>query len=545
MKKDTEKFGVCESLYEAVLTTTKPSRDFEAFAEIRVELQTFYYIMLSTLHIRLKSSNGFNILKRAIASTRSRTSRHTYATSAPTRTTRRTRRVALGAIITFGSIFGYLYATDTRASAHSWLAIPLVRGIWHDAEEAHEAGTGLLKHLYRFGLHPRERTSLDGLSVPLFGYQLDNPLGISAGLDKHGDIPTQLFSLGAAIVEIGGITPLPQVGNPKPRVWRLPSLNSMVNRYGLNSDGADVVAERLRRRVREYAYQNGFGSGPDAEQYILDGKAGVPAGSLIQGKLLAVQVAKNESTSNGDIEAIGRDYVYAVNRLARYADIITVNVSCPNSPGFSQLQQARPLTAILNGVVAAAKAVDRENKPAVLVKVSPDDDAERQISTICAAVWASGADGVIVGNTTKKRPPPSEGTILSGAEIKVMRESGGLSGPQLFDQTINLVKKYRSMLDIPLREQMTEEEASNYLRSGTPVPAGADNPKVIFASGGITTGSQALEALISGASVAQIYTGKRTVAEIRFSLIATIAMVYGGVGKITSMKAEMKEEIER
>ena len=245
----------------------------------------------------------------------------------------RTRSIVISTTIALCAGFGYFYAIDSRASAHRWLAVPLIRGIWPDAEDAHEAGEKLLKGLSRFGLHPRERGKPDDArdleaKIEILGCTLTNPLGISAGLDKHGNIPTELFALGPAIVEIGGITPEPQSGNLKPRVFRIPSQQAMINRYGLNSDGAELVAARLRQRVREYAYSMGYGLDKDAERYLLDGEAGVPPGSLIKGKLMAIQVAKNETTPNGDIEAITRDYVKGTKLLGRYADIIVVNVSC-------------------------------------------------------------------------------------------------------------------------------------------------------------------------------------------------------------------------
>lgn len=187
---------------------------------------------------------------------------------------------------------GYLYLSDTRASAHQYIIIPAIRAIW-DGEDAHHITVKTLKTLYKLGLHPRERGGPDAagdLRVTVFGHTLDNPIGISAGLDKNAEIPDPLFALGPAVVEVGGITPKPQPGNPQPRVFRIVSQEGIINRYGLNSEGADSVAARLRQRVREFAYQIGFGIGPDAEQAVLDGAAGVPPGSLVPGKLMCVQV---------------------------------------------------------------------------------------------------------------------------------------------------------------------------------------------------------------------------------------------------------------
>lgn len=186
-------------------------------------------------------------------------------------------------------------------------------------------------------------------------------------MDKGAEIPTPLFFLGPAVVEVGGVTPHPQAGNAKPRVFRLPLHKALINRYGLNSEGADVIAMRLRRRVREYARATGFGIDEFAEQRVLDGEAGVPPGSLIKGKLLAVQVAKNTNTPDDDIEAVKADYVYCVEALARYADILVVNISCPNT---GSRQKVEPLRNILTSVVEAAKKVNRKTKPFVMVKVS-------------------------------------------------------------------------------------------------------------------------------------------------------------------------------
>lgn len=128
------------------------------------------------------------------------------------------------------------------------------------------------------------------------------------------------------------------------------------------------------------------------EQRVLDGEAGVPPGSLVDGKLLAVQVSKNKFTPDNDIEAIKDDYIYCVNALAKYADVIVVNVSSPNTPGLRDLQRVEPLTNILSAVVSAAKMVDRKTKPAVMVKVSPDEDSVEQVAGICDAISRSGVD---------------------------------------------------------------------------------------------------------------------------------------------------------
>jgi len=244
---------------------------------------------------------------------------------------------------------------------------------------------------------------------------------------------------------------------------------------------------------------------------VLNGEASVPPGSLKAGKLLAVQMAKNKDTPDSDLAAVTRDYVYCVERLAKYADILVVNVSSPNTPGLRDLQAAAPLTAILNGVVGAAQATDRKIRPFVMVKVSPDEDSREQIAGICQAIWDSGVDGVIVGNTTKSRPDPvPRGYQMSSMEQETLQETGGYSGPQLFDKIPKLVSQYRTLLDQGSTSQNYDPSSPR---------------KLIFASGGIGNGSQAQEALDAGAAVAMMYT----------------ATVYGGVGTITRVKQELKE----
>ncbi|MCJ1434159.1 Dihydroorotate dehydrogenase (quinone), mitochondrial [Xylographa pallens] len=561
----------------------------------------------------------------------------------------RLKNLFLGTAIGASLILGYFYITDTRAGVHQWVVVPSIRWFYDDAEDAHEAGTKALKALYEFGLYPRERGSedeADDLTVEVFGHTLRNPVGISAGIDKHAEIPTALLALGPSVVEVGGATPYPQDGNPKPRVFRLPSQRALINRYGLNSEGADSMAMRLRQRVREYAYAMGFGMDEAAEQRILDGEAGVPPGSLVDGKLMAVQVAKNKFTPDDDIEAIKKDYVYCVDALARYADIIVVNVSSPNTPGLRDLQRTEPLRNILTAVVEAAKRINRKTSPAVMVKVSPDEDSEEQVAGIVDAVWASGVDGVIVGNTTKRRHDLiPEGYTLPNKEAAALLEQGGYSGPQLFERTVSLVKRYRRLLDegldansakpseVPKSSKPSQPKQSKAPASGTstadkieatvqrdranlkpatpeaeaesksqpllrlparnspsspathsasdppalsssshldqlsssdrdtpssatpsstsqssPTPSPSPlsslsttppqsapsslstaKPKVIFCTGGITNGKQLLEVQQAGAQLGMIYTH----------------LVYGGVGVISRMKEEMREEIRR
>jgi len=564
--------------------------------------------------------SSITIRQRPISKTLPRLQSGRYASTEANRPSNRLRNFLIGSSFVVLTGLGYIYFTDTRASIHQYVVPAIQQWLYPDAEASHHAGITFLKELWIAGLNPRDRGTADSdglLNVEVFGYPLANPIGISAGLDKNAEVPDALLALGPAIVEIGGVTPLPQDGNPKPRVFRIPSQQALVNRYGLNSEGADVVAMRLRQRVREYAYQHGYGIDEAAERLVLDGGAGVPPGSLVPGRLLAVQIAKNKLTPEHDLAAVIRDHVYCVELVGKYADIIVVNVSSPNTPGLRSLQSQEPLTQILLHTVAAANMVDRKTKPAVMVKVSPDEDSDAQIQGICDAVWEAGVDGVIVANTTKRRPDPwPQGYMLSATEARNLLEQGGYSGPQLFPKTVALVKRYRKKLDAgsSLDDNDPREGIASELHQDpapTPPPTPSDNaptspsspesiegsvlnkvatteqrddtqpkladppansssskqpliqlperhtsppptshrvdkpdykptpkaratgssqgdePKVIFASGGITNGDQALEVLNAGASVAMLYT----------------AMTYGGAGTVSRIKAEMRERI--
>ncbi|POS80385.1 dihydroorotate reductase PyrE [Diaporthe helianthi] len=446
--------------------------------------------------------------------------------------------VALSTSLLASAYLLYLYATDTRASYQQWLVPPLLRLVYSDAEEAHHVGTKALKLLYELGLHPRERpTRAPGivpepsdLATPVFDVNLANPIGISAGLDKDADIPDVLFELGAGVVEVGGCTPKPQEGNPRPRVWRVPTVEGMVNRYGLNSRGADAMAARLRERVRKFARSLGL-----TERQVLDGEGtDVPPGSLLPGRLLCVQVAKQKDTDERDVDAVARDYVYCVNRVAPYADILVVNVSSPNTPGLRDLQAAEPLGRILSAVVQEARKTNRKTKPKVMVKVSPDEDESAQMAGIVQAVYTSDVDGVIVGNTTKRRSGlVPEGVRLNARERQALTETGGFSGPSMFDRTLDLVARYRKMLDAQSLQAGEEQDGSTVAQALESIVSSkaqdSKQPprKVIFATGGIKNGEQALKILNAGASVAMIYT----------------SMVYGGAGTVTRIKGEMRSSL--
>ncbi|KAF3906135.1 hypothetical protein ABW20_dc0100223 [Dactylellina cionopaga] len=386
-------------------------------------------------------------------------------------------------------LFGY-YWTDSRAAVHQYAAVPAIRILMPDAEDAHAFGLKVLSVMWDYGLHPRDRLGQreEGDEEPfletyVWDKRIINPIYISAGLDKNAEAVDALFALGPSIIEVGCVTPLPQPGNPRPRVFRLVPDKALINRYGFNSLGSDYVARKLRERVLRYAANHKM-----TEQQVLDQ---LPA-SLYPGKLLAVQIGKNKAVSEDDIEGVKAAYIAGVKSLGLYADVIVVNVSSPNTPGLRKLQSGDTLTELLSAVVAEAKLLKKKEKPRVIVKISPDESSKQQIEDITTAIKRSGIDGVIVANTTLRRPE----TLDSSPHL--VHEAGGLSGPELYEPMRQLVREYRRRLP---------------------------RDKEIWASGGVSTGQDALDVLREGAGVVGVYT----------------AMVYGGVGTIGRIKEEIRD----
>ncbi len=261
-----------------------------------------------------------------------------------------------------------------------------------DPERAHDAAVALLERL------PLPAAAADDarLRSEVMGFSFVNPLGIAAGFDKNARVPDALMRLGFGFVEVGGVTPLPQPGNARPRVFRLAEDIAVINRYGLNSEGADAVALRLGARRR-------------------DGILGINLGA---NKLSADRIA---------------DYVLLLERLGALAEFVTLNVSSPNTPGLRDLQGRDFLKTLLDHVMAARAKAGLATR--ILLKIAPDI-AEVQLDDIVALARAAGIDGMIVSNTTLARP----------ASLKSRRagEVGGLSGKPLFrPATILLARTFQ------------------------------------------------------------------------------------------------------
>lgn len=234
------------------------------------------------------------------------------------------------------------------------------------------------------------------LATRVFGLDFPNPIGLAAGFDKNAEAFRHMRALGFGFAEIGSVTPRPQRGNPRPRLFRLPADQAIVNRMGFNNDGLGVVQRRLRGRDPQ-----------------------------IEG-ILGANLGKNK-----DSDDAAADYVAGVRALAPMADYLVVNVSSPNTPGLRALQGREPLAALL----AAARAARGGPRPPVLLKIAPDL-TEDDKADIAEVALAGGADGLIVSNTTIARP--------AGLTGPAAKEAGGLSGRPLFaPSTAVLADMYR------------------------------------------------------------------------------------------------------
>jgi dihydroorotate dehydrogenase len=263
------------------------------------------------------------------------------------------------------------------------LSRPLMRAL--DPEDAHTLAIKALRYM------PLPRADADAreLAVRAFGLNFPNPVGIAAGFDKNAQVPDALLRLGFGFVEVGTITPQPQAGNPRPRLFRLESDEGVVNRLGFNNEGAAAALKRLAARVDE-------------------------------GGIVGVNIGANRDSADRS-----GDYAKLVETFAGVASYLAVNVSSPNTPGLRDLQQAKALDDLLARVLDARERVRPRMGPVpLLVKIAPD----LTLSDLDDAVGIARkhrVDGMIVGNTTLARP-------TSLRERDKAKETGGLSGRPLF-----------------------------------------------------------------------------------------------------------------
>ncbi|WP_274630112.1 quinone-dependent dihydroorotate dehydrogenase [Arvimicrobium flavum] len=293
------------------------------------------------------------------------------------------------------------------------------------------------------------------LAVNVAGIDFPNPLGMAAGYDKNAEAPDGLLGLGFGFAEVGTVTPLPQPGNPKPRIFRLPEDNAVINRLGFNNEGHDACEARLQARK---------------------GRPGI----------VGVNIGANKDSADRIA-----DYVLGVERFARYASYLTVNISSPNTPGLRTMQAREALAELLSRVAAARETATK--RVPVFLKIAPDlVDAE--LEDIAAEVAEKRIEGVIVSNTTLAR------TGLRNTSAAT--EAGGLSGRPLFERSTIVLARMRRLL-------------------------GPDF--AIIGVGGVDSAETALEKIRAGADLVQIYTG----------------LIYGGPGLPGRILAGMRRELDR
>ena len=259
------------------------------------------------------------------------------------------------------------------------------------AETAHQATIAGL----RAGLGPRAPSEEPALAVEIAGLRLPNPVGLAAGFDKNAEVPKAMLAAGFGFVECGTVTPRPQDGNPRPRLFRLTEDLAVINRMGFNNFGLERFAANIVRRGPGIVGAN-IGANKDAEDRI-------------------------------------GDYVTGLQRLWGLADYFTVNVSSPNTPGLRALQTGDALTELL-GRLAEARAALPGHAP-IFLKVAPDLD-EAAIEAIAEALAAAGFDGAIVSNTTLARPPELKSSL--GVE------AGGLSGAPLMTLSTRVLGQFHA-----------------------------------------------------------------------------------------------------
>jgi dihydroorotate dehydrogenase len=268
------------------------------------------------------------------------------------------------------------------------LATRALRGL--DPEDAHALAIAGLKA----GLGPRAARDDPRLATSLAGLQLSNPVGLAPGFDKDAQVFAPMLRAGFGFVECGTVTPLPQAGNPRPRLFRLTEDHAVINRMGFNNQGLDAFARRLSRRG---------------------------------GGLVGANIGANKNSEDRIA-----DYVAGLKRLWGLAAYVTINVSSPNTPGLRALQTKAALQELIGRLAEARDALPGAEAVPIFLKVAPDLEAG-EVEAITETVAAHGLAGIIVSNTTVSRPPLR--SALSG-------QAGGLSGAPLFELSTRVLAQF-------------------------------------------------------------------------------------------------------
>lgn len=325
---------------------------------------------------------------------------------------------------------------------------------WFPPEWTHYFSMNSLRFLCSIGFRGMIRSMYSPSSIvnrepSMVGLKFKNPIGLGAGFDKNAKYLRELEALGFGFVEIGTVTPLPQKGNDKPRLFRLPKDKALINRMGFNNDGVKVIAERLQKwKNKQLAIGN------RQNRLIIGGNIG-----------------KNKVTPNEDA---WKDYEICFKELHPYVDYFVVNVSSPNTPGLRELQEKDSLRKILSNLQTINRQLATGDQKPILLKIAPDLTQE-QIDDVIDLALEIKLDGLVATNTTISR----EGLTTKDSRLTTIGP-GGLSG-------------------LPVKQRSTE--IVKYICSKTKgqVP--------VIASGGIFTGKDAKEKIEAGASLVQVWTG--------------------------------------
>ena len=323
------------------------------------------------------------------------------------------------------------------------LARPFLFGL--DPETAHELTMASLARTQGTPLALAYLSSRVSDPIELAGLKFPNRVGLAAGLDKNARCIDGLAAMGFGFVEVGTVTPKGQPGNPKPRMFRLPEANALINRLGFNNEGLDAFLANVRRSsVRKPGAQGGL--------------------------LLGLNIGKNAATP---IENAVDDYLTCLDGVYPHADYVTVNISSPNTKNLRALQSDEALDALLGRIAERREALAAQygKRVPIFVKIAPDLD-EAQVAVIAATLQRHAMDGVVATNTT-----------LSRDAVKGMRhaeEAGGLIGAPVLEASNRVISQLRAALG-----------------KGFP----------IIGVGGILSGADAVSKIQAGADVVQIYTG--------------------------------------
>ena len=323
-----------------------------------------------------------------------------------------------------------------------------------DPETAHDLAIKSLK----FNLLPKsffETKNEDLLKIDILGKKFPNPIGLAAGFDKSAEVYNSLFKFGFGFIEVGTITPRRQLGNIKPRMFRLEQDQALINRLGFNNDGLEIVKKRIKKNN--------------------------PKG------ILGINIGPNKDTKN-KIE----DYINCLKELHEQSDYLTINISSPNTENLRDFHEEHLFSSLLENLTSAKKKLNIR-KP-IFIKISPDIK-ESDIDKICELIIKHQIEGIIISNSTDKN---REKLIDKNNN----NEPGGLSGKPLKNISTQLIKKFNNKLKGKIS---------------------------IIGVGGIDSGQDVFDKIVSGASLVQLYTG----------------MVYKGPGIVRDIKNELIQILKR